>query len=360
MFRTFACAIPSSRARRAPPPSPPRSRSTFRASCITALGNMQPSQQMWRQRLVSSPCCVAQPVAGDFERCRACRCGSSGRQWRPVLSCEPVPWTVASFWATWKSIVQGRRAAVTCCSAASSLASSSPVEILPAGSRLPGRCSPACRAACGPCRPESRACCGAIDHFQKLHHPPPTVHAAPANLSFGGQPLAVVLGDVAGLAERVGDPLAVAHRVSRTRLPRTRPSRSARRRWAGCPARRSRSAMRQPLRTCVEELRPVFGVPIAEPPPVGGQTGATTVPITSFRARALSASRLMSSSVASMSTCGAKRNRSKPSNLTPSTSAAAVRSSIVSRSIGGSASGPLPTTPGQAALWSLGKLLGCS
>ena len=40
--------------------------------------------------------------------------GSVGRQWRPVLSCEPEPWTVASFWATWKSIVQGRRAAVSC------------------------------------------------------------------------------------------------------------------------------------------------------------------------------------------------------------------------------------------------------
>ena len=53
----------------------------------------------------------------------------------------------------------------------------------------------------------------------------------------------------------------------------------------------------------------------------------------------------------SMSTCGANRNRSTPSNLTPSTSAFAVRSSIVSRSMDGSASGePLPTTPGQAAL----------
>ena len=43
-----------------------------------------------------------------------------------------------------------------------------------------------------------------------------------------------------------------------------------------------------------------------------------------------------------------------PSNFTPSTLAAAVRLIIVSRSIGGSESGPLPTSPGQAALWSLG------
>ena len=47
-------------------------------------------------------------------------------------------------------------------------------------------------------------------------------------------------------------------------------------------------------------------VPIAGPPPVGPQTGATTVPISSFRARALSASRRMSSSLESMSMCGAK------------------------------------------------------
>ena len=89
---------------------------------------------------------------------------------------------------------------------------------------------------------------------------------------------------------------------------------------------------------------------MAEPPPVGGQTGATTEPITRLRWRALSASAFSSSSEASMLTCGSNRNRSKPSNLTPSTSAAAVRSSIVSSGIGGSESGPLPTTPGQAAL----------
>ena len=34
--------------------------------------------------------------------------GSFTRQWRPVLSCVPEPCTVASFCATWKSMVQGR------------------------------------------------------------------------------------------------------------------------------------------------------------------------------------------------------------------------------------------------------------
>jgi hypothetical protein len=56
----------------------------------------------------------------------------------------------------------------------------------------------------------------------------------------------------------------------------------------------------------------------------------------------------------SIEMCGSNRNRSIPSNFTPSTLAADVRLIIVSRSIGGSESGPLPTRPGQAALWSLG------
>ena len=59
-----------------------------------------------------------------------------------------------------------------------------------------------------------------------------------------------------------------------------------------------------------------------------------------------------------MLTCGANRKRSTPSNLMPSTSAAAVRSSIVSRSMAGSDPSPLPTTPGHAALCSFGNVLG--
>ncbi len=44
-----------------------------------------------------------------------------------------------------------------------------------------------------------------------------------------------------------------------------------------------------------------------------------------------------------------------PSNLTPSTSALTVSEIIVSRSMAGSESGPLPTRPGHMALWSLGN-----
>ena len=66
---------------------------------------------------------------------------------------------------------------------------------------------------------------------------------------------------------------------------------------------------------------------------------------------------LISSSSESMLVWGSERNRSTPSNRTPLTWAAAVRSSMVSRSMGGSESGPLPTNPGHIALCSFGKYL---
>src|SRR5215813_4950349 len=107
--------------------------------------------------------------------------------------------------------------------------------------------------------------------------------------------------------------------------------------------------------TCVRKFLRSTPDPIAEPPPVGPQTGATSEPMTRLRAATLSARRLRSSSLESISVCGRERKMSIPSKRTPSTSAAAVRSSIVSRSITGSASGPpLPTSPGQVALCSFG------
>ena len=113
----------------------------------------------------------------------------------------------------------------------------------------------------------------------------------------------------------------------------------------------------QALRTCVTKACRSSSLPIADPPPVGGHTGATSEPTTRLRRPMLSASFFRSSSVESMLTCGSKRKRSTPSNLTPFTSAFAVWSSIVSRSIGGSAPGPpLPTRPGHIALWIAGYL----
>ena len=80
----------------------------------------------------------------------------------------------------------------------------------------------------------------------------------------------------------------------------------------------------------------------------------TNLPISRFLENALSAIAFISSSDASIFICGSNRKRSNPSNLTPSISAFAVSSIMVSIEIGGSESGPLPTTPGQEALCSLG------
>ena len=76
---------------------------------ITSLENMQPSQQM---------CCTARVRLPASSRNQAPESrtiskrpfGSKGWQWRPVLSWEPEPFTVPSFWATWKSIIHGRNA----------------------------------------------------------------------------------------------------------------------------------------------------------------------------------------------------------------------------------------------------------
>ena len=117
------------------------------------------------------------------------------------------------------------------------------------------------------------------------------------------------------------------------------------------PMSRSFFAIAHALRTWVRKFLRSSSLPIAEPPPVGGQTGATTDPTARPFPRILSASRFRSSSVESMLTCGSNRNRSTPSNFAPPDFAFAVMSSIVSRSIGGSAPGPpLPTSPGHIAL----------
>src|SRR5205823_12734722 len=111
----------------------------------------------------------------------------------------------------------------------------------------------------------------------------------------------------------------------------------------------------QALRTCLRNDVRSSSLPIADPPPVGGHTGATSDPTTRLFDRILSASRLRSSFDESMLTCGSNRKRSTPSNFVPFTGAPAVRFSIVSRSIGGSAPGPpLPTRPGHIALCKAG------
>jgi hypothetical protein len=51
------------------------------------------------------------------------------------------------------------------------------------------------------------------------------------------------------------------------------------------PISRSFCRIRQAFRTCVTNCRRSVSSPIAEPPPVGGQTGATSEPTTSCRTR---------------------------------------------------------------------------
>ena len=79
---------------------------------ITALGNMQPSQHTWRNRLVSSPLFVAQPEAG-ITRDVELAVGIVGQAVpaRLVVRAAAMDRTIG-FGLRWKSIVQGRNAAV--------------------------------------------------------------------------------------------------------------------------------------------------------------------------------------------------------------------------------------------------------
>ena len=148
----------------------PGCRSRSAAGPSSALGNMQPSQQMcWnalrelarRRRAASSR---------RRARCRACRwdrsAGNGGR------SCRASP--SRSRWR--RSARRGNRSsraaarAVSFLQAASKTGLSLPVVILRAGCAPRGRCSPACRAACAPCRPGSPSVFGPVDHFQQLDH----------------------------------------------------------------------------------------------------------------------------------------------------------------------------------------------
>src|SRR4030095_1350676 len=78
---------------------------------IVSFENIQPSQLTCCVLRVTSPFSSRshRPAARTMS---ILPLGSFGRQWRPVLSCEPEPLTVASFCATWKSFTHGRSAAV--------------------------------------------------------------------------------------------------------------------------------------------------------------------------------------------------------------------------------------------------------
>ena len=108
--------------------------------------------------------------------------------------------------------------------------------------------------------------------------------------------------------------------------------------------------------TCLRSASP----PIAEPPPVGGQTGATTEPITRFLRPHLVGELLQV--VVGRVDVDVRGEQEQVD---------AVELDAVDLGLGGQvehrvevderlgAGRALPTTPGQAALWSLGKLLAC-
>ena len=260
--------------------------------------------------------------------------GSFARQCRPVLSCEPEPWTVASFWATWKSIVQGRSAAVSFFSASSSVVVV-PVEVLREDAVLRGVVAERVEERVGHVGLEADGL-GLADRLRADRPcaasecmPPQQISPSAASRSPWS------FGDLRR-------PRGRSRRSSSGSLRDPWPSRSRPRGRVdaddavGPHAQLAELAWRcgSALRTCSTNFLRSSSSPMAEPPPVGGQTGATTEPIDeALRDVTLSASFLRSSSVASMLTCGSKRKRSTPSNLTPLTSAAAVRSSIVSRSM---------------------------
>jgi hypothetical protein len=175
------------------------------------------------------------------------------------------------------------------------------------------------------------------------------VHATPADFTLGSETFPKALSNVGSLAEGLCDPLGAVLRVLGPLL-------DAGRRIDAHDAVRPNTQLAQlgrnptSLEHLLDELLSILPSPIADPPPVGGQTGATTEPTTNPFEAILSATRFKSSSLMSMLMCGSKRKMSTPSNFTPLTSAFAVRSSMVSRSMAGSESGPLPTRPGHMAL----------
>ena len=121
---------------------------------------------------------------------------------------------------------------------------------------------------------------GRFDQLEQLDVALPAVHAAPADLAFGGEPLAVVLRRSSQASRNVSAIFFVlpagsfAHSAGlAAESMRTTP-------YLRMPRSRSFLPIAQALRTCVRNFLRSSSLPIAEPPPVGGHTGATSEPTT--------------------------------------------------------------------------------
>ena len=259
--------------------------------------------------------------------------GSSARQWRPVLS-----------WRRCRARCRrsGRRGSRSSRAAARRSASRRPRQNSACRCsrvleqmRVPARCSRAGRDsvwAMSAWKPRSRACrplrAGRPCRFQLVHAAPsrsrlrrPAARRGPRRPSPASRNVSAIF-------------LRVAFGIVRTSAPG--PSAESMR----IDAVLAHAMLVEASRRCGKPFRPpatkLLAVARRRPSPsrrpCRGQTGATSEPTAKPVARDLVGhAACRSSSLASGSVCGWNRNRSTPSNFSPLTSAAAVRSSIVSR-----------------------------
>ena len=193
---------------------------------------------------------------------------------------------------------------------------------------------------------------GPVHHLQQLDHPPPAVHAAPADFAFGGEAFAVVFGDVAGLAERLGDAASVFPAGS------LRPVGGAGRRVDADDAVRPHAQFAQLLADGAGFAAPGSRklAALLRRSPSRSRRRSAAKPARRASRRPGCAGRSCRQAASgrrrwSRCWCGARRGtdrRRRSARHRPRP--CAVRSSMVSRSIGGSESGPLPTRPGHMAL----------
>ena len=210
----------------------------------------------------------------------------------------PEPKTVASFWATWKSIVQGRSAAVSFFRprrAPLGLSSRNPRQDPIFGRVFTERVQQRVRHV--GLEAESLRL---VHPLEQVDHRPPGVHPPPADLTLGSQLFAVIARDRRGLLERLGDLLLVAlgslaqSAGDDAESIRTTP-------YGRTPISRSDLAIRQALRIAVRKFSRCLASPIAE---ASNHTGATTEPTTKPLAAILPATAFKSSSLMSILMCG--------------------------------------------------------
>jgi hypothetical protein len=142
------------------------------------------------------------------------------------------------------------------------------------------------------------------------------MHAAPADLAFGRQALAIVFGNVARLAKGLRDQRVLPAGIGLAHSPALAPNRCARRRTAARPA--SRSLPRDPA--SLAHLSDEIAAPPRRPWPSRRRSAARPAPPPSrppAPPRTLSASRPRSSSVGIDADVRIEQKKSTPVELRP-------------------------------------------